>query len=89
MMVSGGITKDGLGKIEADTCGGYNQREKANSVLCVLCDKWVHGRCAGVKRETTKFLKNLAHHKCEGNIGKAVEQEENYVKWKQYKILHI
>ena len=41
-------------------------RVDANSVLCVLCGKWIHGRCAGV-------LKELWMQKCEVNIEEAVE----------------
>ena len=47
---------------------------KANSVLCVQCEKWIHGRCAGVKRMTPKISRNLTCRKCEGNIVQAVEQ---------------
>ena len=50
-------------------------RVKANSVLCVLCDKWIHGRCAGMIRVTPKFSINFTCRMCEGNIGEAVEQE--------------
>ena len=49
MMVSGGITKDGMSKMVCSL------RIKANSVLCVQCGKWIHGRCAGVKRVTPMF----------------------------------
>jgi len=31
-----------------DPCGVCDKRVKANSVLCVGCDKWVHKRCSGV-----------------------------------------
>ena len=51
-------------------------RVKANSVLCLQCGKWIHGRCAGVKRLLPKLSRNFACRKCVGNIGKAVEQEE-------------
>ena len=46
-----------------------------NSVLCVQCSQWIHGRCARVKMVTPKFVRNLTRRKCEGNIGEAVEQE--------------
>ena len=52
LMVSGGITKDGMSKSKVDPCGVCSLRAKANSVLCLQCDKWIHGRCAGVKRVT-------------------------------------
>ena len=46
-------------------------RVKDNSVLCVQCGKWIHGRCAGIKRVTPTTTT-----KCDGNITEAVEQEE-------------
>ena len=45
-------------------------------MLCVHCGKWIHSRCAGVKRVTAQSSKNFTYRKCEGNIGEAVEQEE-------------
>ena len=54
-MVSSGITKDGLSKSQVDQCGVCSLRVKSNSVLYVQCCWWIHGRCAGVKRVTTKF----------------------------------
>ena len=39
VMVSGGITKDGLSKGIVDPCGVCSLRVKAYSVLCVLCGK--------------------------------------------------
>ena len=77
VMVSGGITMDGLSKSNVDTCGVCSLRVKANSVLCVQCGKWIHSRCAGVKRVTPKFSRKPTCRKCEGNIGEAVEQEED------------
>ena len=32
-----------------DPCGVCDKRVKANSVLCIRCQKWVHKRCSGVK----------------------------------------
>ena len=49
---------------------------KANSVLCIQCGKWIHDRCARVKRVIPKFPRNFTCRRCEGNIGEAVEQEE-------------
>ena len=76
VMVSVGITKDGMSKSKVDPCGVYSLRVKANSAFCVQCGKWIHGRCAGVKRLTPMFCGNIACRKCEGNIGAAMEQEE-------------
>ena len=55
IIVSSGITKDGLSKSNVDTCGVCSLRVKANSVLCLQYGKWIHGRCVVVKRLTAKF----------------------------------
>ena len=40
VMVSGGITMDGLSKIKVDQCGFCDIRvKKSNSILCIWCDK--------------------------------------------------
>ena len=51
---------------------------KANSVLSVQCGRWIHGRCARVKRVTQKFSRNLTCRKCERNIGEAVERKKKF-----------
>ena len=76
VIVSSGITKDGLSKIKVDPCGMCCLRSKANSVLCVQCGKWTHGRCVREKRVTAKFSRKLACRKCKWNVGEAVEQEK-------------
>ena len=65
-MDSGGTTKDDMSKSKGDPCGGCSLRVKAN---LILCGKWIHGRCARVKRVTPKFSWNFTCRKCEGNIG--------------------
>ena len=76
-MVCGSITKDGMSKSKVDSCGICSLRVKANSVLCVWRGKWIHSRCDGVKRVSPKSTGNFICRKCGGNIGEAVEQEEN------------
>ena len=56
IMVCGGITKAGMSKSNVDPCGVCSLRVKANSVLCLLFGKWIHGRCAEKKRVSKKFL---------------------------------
>ena len=46
VMVSSGNTQDGLSKSNVGSCGVCSLRVKANSVLCVQCGRWIHGRCA-------------------------------------------
>ena len=48
--VSSGITQDGLSKGNVDQCGVASLRVMVDSVLCVQCGRWIHGRCAGVKK---------------------------------------
>ena len=48
-MVSGGITKDGLSECMVDPCGVCCFGVKDKRVLCLLCGKWIYGRCALVK----------------------------------------
>ena len=57
VMVFSGITKDGMSKNKVDPCGVCRLRVKVNSVLCLQCGKWIHGRCAGVKWVTPVFKK--------------------------------
>ena len=54
LMISGRITMDGLSKSKAYPCTVCCLGVKANSVVYVQCGRWVHGRCAGVKRVTPK-----------------------------------
>ena len=42
MMISGGITKDGMSKSKVDPCMVCSLRAKANSVLCIQCGKWIY-----------------------------------------------
>ena len=60
VMVSEGNAEDGLSNSNVDPCGVCRLRVKENSNLCVQCGRWIHGRCAGVKRETTKFSRHFA-----------------------------
>ena len=75
-MFSDSYTKDGLSRSKVDACGICTMRVKANTDLCEQCGKWIHSRCAGVKRVTSMFSTNFACRKCEGNIGEAVEQDK-------------
>ena len=58
VIVSGGITKEGLFKSKVDPCGVRSLQVKAISILCVKCGKWIHGRYAGVKMVTAKIAGN-------------------------------
>ena len=84
-MVSSSITKNGLSESKVDPCGVCSFRVMANSVLCLLCGKWIHDRCVNVKRVTPMFSKNFTCRKCEGNIGEEqCDRKKSYVlMWKQ------
>ena len=65
-----------MSKSKVEPCGVCSLRVKANSVLCVQCGRWIHGRCAGVKSVTPKLSRNFTCRICEENIGESVEHEE-------------
>ena len=47
-----------------DPCGICGKRVMANSVLCVKCRKWIHGRCVKVRRVTLKFGRDFVCGRC-------------------------
>ena len=54
MMISGGITKDGMSKSEVHKGGLCGMMENAKSIQSVQCGKWINSRCAGVKKMKKK-----------------------------------
>ena len=61
VVVSSGITLDCLSKSVVDPCGVSSLRvTEAHSRLCLQCGRWIHSRCAGVKRVTPNFTTNFA-----------------------------
>ena len=75
VIVSASITKYGLSKSKVHPCVVCILRVKANSVLFVHCGKWIHDRCAGVKRVTAKFSGNFVCRKCVWSIRKEEEEK--------------
>ena len=63
-MVSGDITKDSTSKSTFDSCVVCCLRIKDNSALC---GKWIHGRCARMKRVTPKCEQNSTCKEFKGN----------------------
>ena len=59
---------------KVDPCGVCSLSVKANSVLHVLCGKWMHGRCAREKGRPQFVLINFTCRKF--NDAEVVEQEE-------------
>lgn len=42
-------------------CGICGKGVMANSVLCVKCGKWTHGRCAKTKRVAQSLARDYVH----------------------------
>ena len=67
MMISG--SEGELFKSKIDPCGVCGKRVMANSVLCTKCRNWTHGKCAKIKRVTTKSAMHFVCSKCEVRKG--------------------
>ena len=61
-MVSG--LKGELFKSKIDPCGVCERRVITNSELCTKCGKWVHGRCAKIKRVTARLAMRFVCLRC-------------------------
>ena len=48
----------------------------ANSMLCVKCGKWIHGRCAKLKRMTLRLGRDFARGRCKKQVDGLVELVE-------------
>ena len=89
MIISRGIAKDLLYIAEVHLCGIYGLRVKANPVICVECVKWIHGRCAEVKRVILNFSRNFACE-CEEILDGQWSKENSYVRmFRQCKIIYL
>ena len=62
VVVSGAEGEVTVSKI--DPCGICGKRVMASSVLCVKCRKWIHGRCAKVKRVTLRLGRDFVCGRC-------------------------
>ena len=56
--------KDEVLKSKVDPCAKCGKRVMANSVMCTKCCKWVHGRCAKMKRVTSTMAKGFVCELC-------------------------
>ena len=74
MMVSG--TGGEILESKIDPCGMCGKRVKANSLQCEKCRKWIHGRCAKIRRVTPRLARNFVCGKCEKTVKGMVESEE-------------
>ena len=73
---------------ERDPCGVCDKRVKANSVLCIGCQKWVHKRCSGVKGALKKVEGTFKCKRCvngvtireaEKGLNEGIEKVESFV----------
>ena len=46
-------------KSKVDPCAKCGKRVMTNSVMCTKCGKWVHGKCAKMKRVTSTLAKGF------------------------------
>jgi hypothetical protein len=74
LVVSGAEGEVSVSKV--DPCGICGKRVMTNSVLCVKCGKWIHGRCTKVKRVTPKMGRDFVCGRCEKRAGGFVEPVE-------------
>ena len=52
-----------------------DKRVKVNSILCVVCNKWVHKRCSGVKDALQKFTGIFQCKRCTGGGADVIVEE--------------
>ena len=71
VVVSGAEGEVSVSKV--DPCGICEKRVMANSVLCVKCGKWIHGRCAEVKRVTSRLGRDFVCGRCKKQANGLVE----------------
>ena len=62
MMISGSEGEINVSKI--DPCGLCGKRVMANSLSCTKCMKWIHGRCAKMRRVTPSLAKHFVCAQC-------------------------
>ena len=43
----------------------------ANSVQCIVCIKWIHKRCSGIRGELSLLVNGFRCMRCEGTIQEA------------------
>ena len=74
VVVSGAEGEVSVSKVHPrGICG---KRVMANSVLCVKCGKWIHGRCMKVKRVTSWFGRDFVCGRCKKQADGLVEPVE-------------
>ena len=69
---------------KVDPCGICWKQVMANSMLCLKCGEWIHGRCAKVESVTPRLGRNLVCGKCKKQVDGLMEPVEEFCvkKWK-------
>ena len=62
MMVSGAEGK--IVRSKVDPCGICGKRVMSNAVLCTVCKKWIHARCAQTKKVSTSSAQQFICRRC-------------------------
>ena len=68
---------------KVDPCGICGKRVMANSVLCVKCGKWIHGKCAKIKRVTWRLGRDFVCGRCKKQADGLVELVEEWCEEKE------
>ena len=63
-------------KSKVDSCAKCGKRVMENLVMCTKCGKWVHGRCAKIKRVTSTLAKGIVCELCVDTQERIVEPGE-------------
>ena len=50
---------------KVDPCGICGKRVMSNAVLCTVCKKWIHARCAQTKKVSCSFAQQFICRRCE------------------------
>ena len=74
VVVSGAEEAATVSKV--DSCGICKKRVMANSVLCEKCGKWIHGRCAKMKRVTQSLARDFVCAGCKKGGGQIEVKEQ-------------
>ena len=74
VMVSG--SKGEVLNSKVDPCAKYGKRVMANWMMCTKCGKWVHSRCAKMKRVTSTLAKGFVCDLCVDTKEEIVEPGE-------------
>lgn len=75
------FSKDAEGHIETGRfpCGVCGKGVGVNSIICTKCNKWVHGKCSGLKKGTMGTTKQFTCKSCSaGKSTTAVSDEGEY-----------